>query len=366
MKGSMGFMNYAVNSLRDRMAQSNIDAVVIIDGMNRRYFSGFTGTAGTVLITMSDCIFMTDSRYTVQSKHQCCGFVIKELSGKELLEFVDGYFQENNIKRIWVDEHALTYAQYRSIVNACGSVEVLEGSKQFSEIRQIKTPDEIEIMKEAAKNAGIAFMKTLDMIEPGVTEIQVAKTFEQNVIELGDALSFIIVASGENGACPHNVPSNRVIADGDMVTVDFGVIHKGYNSDCTRTFAVGKKKPCDEMLKIFDVVAQAQSTAAKAVKPGAVCSELDKIARDIIAEVGYGQYFGHSLGHSLGLDIHELPGLNKVNKETLQPGMLVTVEPGIYIEGLGGVRIEDTLLVTEDGAVSITSDVSKCLYIKEY
>lgn len=359
-------MNYAVNSLRAQMAQNGIDAVMIIDGMNRRYFSGFTGTAGTVLITKDDCIFMTDSRYTVQSKRQCPGYEIKELSGRDLLMFVDGYFKENSVKKIWVDENALTFAQYRSIVKACGDIEVSEGGKYFSEIRQTKTPEEVQVMKEAAQNAGIAFMKTLDMVKPGVTEIEVAKTFESHVIELGDELSFIIVASGENGACPHNVPSNRVIEDGDLVTVDFGVIHKGYNSDCTRTFAVGTKKPDDELIKIFDIVAEAQATAAKAVKAGAVCCELDKIARDIITNEGYGQYFGHSLGHSLGLDIHELPGLNKTNTQVLEPGMFVTVEPGIYIEGLGGVRIEDTLMVTEDGAENITADVSKSLYIKEF
>ena len=359
-------MSYAVDALRARMSQNGIDAVVIIDGMNRRYFSGFTGTSGTVLITADDCIFMTDSRYTVQSKRQCPEFEIKELSGKELLDFLGEYFASHNVKNVWVDEHALTFAQYRSYSKACDGVEFVEGGKFFSEIRQTKTSDEIVIMKEAAKNAGIAFMKTLEMIEPGVTEIEHAKTFEKNVIELGDALSFIIVASGENGACPHNVPSSRVIQDGDMVTVDFGVIHNGYNSDCTRTFVVGSKKPNDELVKIFNIVAKAQKTAAAAVKPGAVCCELDKIARDIIANEGYGQYFGHSLGHSLGLDIHELPGLNKVNAAVLEPGMFVTVEPGIYIEGLGGVRIEDTLMVTEDGAQSITEDVSKSLYIKEY
>lgn len=346
------------------MSSEGVDAVVIIDGMNRRYFSGFTGTAGTVLVTDKDCIFMTDSRYTVQSKRQCPEFEIKELSGKELLSFLNTYFEENGVKRIWVDENALTFAQYRSIANACGDVEVLEGGKYFSEIRQVKTPDEIRIMKEAAKNAGIAYMKTLDMIKPGVTEIQIAKTFEQHVIELGDEMSFIIVASGENAACPHNVPGKREIREGDIVTIDFGVIHEGYNSDCTRTFAVGKLSA--ELEKIYSIVAEAQATACKAVKAGAVCCELDKIARDIITEAGYGQYFGHSLGHSLGLDIHELPGLNKVNTQVLEPGMFVTVEPGIYIEGLGGCRIEDTLMVTQDGAESITDDVPKGLYIKEF
>ena len=358
-------MSETLLRLRKKMREKGIGAVIISGGSNRRYFSGFTGTAGTVLVTEDKALFMTDSRYTIQAGRQCRGFEVKELSGKPLLDFMSAFLDEQGIKSVWIDEEEITYARYKALKEAIGDgIRLEEGTKFFSEIRMIKTDDEIVIMREAADISGRAFMMMLDEMKVGQTELEAARNFEKHVIELGAELSFIIVASGENGACPHNVPSERKIQYGDLVTVDFGVIYKGYNSDCTRTFAVGDVS--EKLKEIFSVVAEAQMKVREAVRPGAVCSDVDRLSRDIIGKAGYGQYFGHGLGHSLGLDIHEAPSLNKVCRTVLEKGMLVTDEPGIYIEGLGGVRIEDTLLVTENGALSITDNVPKDIIIKEF
>ena len=358
-------MTDAVAKLRAEMSANNIDAVILTDGANRRYFSGFTGTAGTVFITADDCIFMTDSRYILQSRQQCIDFEIKELYGKNMIDYVSDYCIRNSVKNIWIDENSLTYARYKGFFYALGvAVNFIDGANCFSKIRAIKNADEIEIMKSAAKIAGDAFMRTVSMLEPGMSELYVAGMFEKYVLDAGAKTAFIIVASGENAALPHHEANERKIAYGDIVTVDFGVNYKGYNSDCTRTFAIGKVPK--ELENIYNIVDRAQRTAAMQVAPGKVCSELDKIARDIITAEGYGNNFGHSLGHGLGLDVHEMPSLSKFSKTVLQPGMFVTVEPGIYVENLGGVRIEDTLLVTENGSVNITDDVPKSLFIREF
>ncbi len=358
-------LSEALVKLREKMRKNGIDATVLSGGSNRRYFSGFTGTAGTVLVTENDALFMTDSRYTIQAGRQCRGFEVRELSGKPLLDFMSDFFREHGITKVWIDEEEITFAGYKALKAAVGeAVELKEGTRSFSEIRMIKTDEEIRIMREAAELSGKAFMQMLDEMHVGQTELEAARNFEKHVLELGAQLSFIIVASGENGACPHNVPSDRKIRYSDLVTVDFGVIYKGYNSDCTRTFAVGEVS--DKLKEIFSVVADAQRQVREAIKPGMICCDIDRLSREIIGKAGYGQYFGHGLGHSLGLDIHEAPSLNKVCRIPLEKGMLVTDEPGIYIEGLGGVRIEDTLLVTENGAESITDNVPKDIIIKEF
>lgn len=359
-------MSDVLSRLRNVMSENGVDAVMLVAGSNRRYFSGFTGTAGTAFITANDCIFMTDSRYTLQCRKQCVGFDVKELSGKKLLTFVSGFCKDNSVKKVWIDGNDITYAQYKDIADALGEGICIEnGTEYLSQIRMIKNASEIEIMKTAAQIAGQAFLNTLDEIKIGMSEIKIANTFKKHVLDLGaDDTAFIIVASGENAASPHHGASLREIRKGDIVTIDFGVIYNGYNSDCTRTFGIGNVS--SELEKIYNIVAKAQKESAAQVKAGAVCGELDGIARGIITQAGYGENFGHSLGHSLGLDIHEMPSLSTLSKTVLQPGMFVTVEPGIYIEGLGGVRIEDTLMVTDDGAVNITDSVPKSLFVKEF
>lgn len=358
-------MTEAVEKLRAKMAQNDIDAVILMAGASRRYFSGFTGTSGTAFITADRCVFMTDSRYTLQCKEQCVGFEVKELYGKRMIDFIHDYCVCNAVKRVWIDEDALTYAQYKSLFDALGvAVEFVEGAKYFYQIRAIKTAAEAELMKTAAQIAGAAFMNTVNNMQIGMSERSVADMFEKNALDLGARTAFIIVASGENAALPHHEANERQIKRGDIVTIDFGVTYKGYNSDCTRTFAVGEVS--EELKKIYGIVERAQRTAALQVAPGRICSELDKIARDIIEAEGYGENFGHSLGHGLGLDVHEMPSLSKLNKAMLQPGMFVTVEPGIYVEALGGVRIEDTLLVTENASINITDNVPKGLFIREF
>ena len=357
-------MFQAIERLRKEMKAHVVDAVLLVGGANRFYYSSFTGTDGAAFITLTDCIFFTDSRYTIQAGRQCSDFEVKELYGAGMIGFLQDYIAKNHIKRIWVDETNMTLGQYYLFQQPLSQVEFITGAGVFSKLRMVKTPEEIAVMKEAAKIAGQAYQNTIDKIQLGMSEIEIAREFDNQAASLGAKTAFIIVASGENSACPHNEKSERRIQLGDMLTIDFGVIYKGYNSDCTRSFAIGSVKP--ELERIYHIVEQAQATAAAAVKAGASCRELDGIARNMIADAGYGKCFGHSLGHSLGLDVHESPSLSTYSQDYLAAGMFITVEPGIYVENLGGVRIEDTLLVTENGSENITDFVPKGLYIRKF
>ena len=221
-------------------------------------------------------------------------------------------------------------------------------------MRLIKDNHELSILKEAADIADAAFKHILDYIKPGLMELDVANELEFFMRKSGATSSSfdIIVASGWRSALPHGVASNKVIEKGDFVTMDFGALHKGYVSDITRTIAVGE--PSDKLKEIYDVVLESQLRAMDQIKPGLTGIQADAIARDYITEKGYGEYFGHSLGHGIGLEVHEGPGLSYRSETKLVPGMVVTVEPGIYLPSIGGVRIEDDTLITESGNETLT------------
>jgi len=364
-------MNERILRLRKAMSDARIDACVFYSGADRQFYSGFTGTSGIAVVTHKSLIFVTDSRYTIQAREQCSAisdeYVIVQKGGAAAVAHIAEVFKGEGISRIWVNEDMMTYSQYLALTAEADFVRVEKGAQVFQSLRASKTGDEIAIMKEAARIAGKAYVAMLNNTVVGMTELEMAAEFERQVgMFEGASCAFRIIASGENGAKPHAIPSERKIQYGDMVTVDFGVCYKGYYSDCTRTFAVGEVS--HEQEKIYSIVAQAKALAQRAIRPGAVCGEIDKIARDYITEAGYGQYFGHGLGHGLGMDVHEFPRLAPGVDAVLAEGMVVTNEPGIYIEGLGGVRIEDSLLVDDspEGHTNITADVPNGLYVKEF
>ncbi|KAB8128459.1 aminopeptidase P family protein [Gracilibacillus oryzae] len=341
-----------INQLRDLLKEEKVEAMLITSAVNRRYITGFTGTAGAALITPDKAYFITDFRYTEQAKEQVKDFHIIEHK-EPIPEVINNLLKENDIHSIGFEKSTLTYEgyeQYRSKIDA----NFVPVGAIIEKIRLIKTEDEINILKKACNIVDQTFEHILNYIKPGVKEIDVANELEFYMRKLGaQSSSFdIIVASGYRSALPHGVASEKEIKAGELVTMDFGALYQGYCSDITRTVAVGEIS--DELHNIYDIVLEAQKRGVAGIKPGLTAKEADALTRDYIKSKGYGEYFGHSTGHGLGLEVHEVPGLSFRSDEILKSGMVVTVEPGIYVPETGGCRIEDDIIITENGNERLT------------
>lgn len=338
--------------IQSRLGQLAIDAMLITSSYNRRYMTGFTGTAGVVLITEEKGIFITDFRYTEQAAKQCVGYEVIKQKGTITAEIAE-QVKKLGIKRLGFEEENVSFSMYKLYEKEI-SAELVPFSGEIEKLRLIKTEPEIKILKEAAEIADAAFTHILGFIRPGLTELEVSNELEFFMRSKGATSSSFdtIVASGYRSALPHGVASEKVIESGDMVTLDYGAYYKGYVSDITRTIAVGQ--PSDQLKEIYQIVLEAQLRGIKGIKPGLTGKQADALTRDYITEKGYGDYFGHSTGHGIGLEVHEGPGLSAKSDVILEPGMAVTVEPGIYIAGLGGVRIEDDIIITDDANERLT------------
>ena len=351
-----------INKLRNLREEKEFDAIMITSKKNRFYFSNFTGTAGTILITNSDNYFITDFRYMDQAKEQTEGFEIIEISknkNKNLIKFLN----DHNLKNIGFEDGDLSYKQYQELSNIDSDIEYSPLSDEINEYRKIKDDEEVDTIKEAIKITEKAFKKIITYIEPGMKEREVAAELEYYLRKLGgEGPSFdFIIASGKRSALPHGVASDKTIETGDFITLDFGTYYKGYCSDMTRTIVVGE--PEEKQVEIYNIVLKAHLEVIDKIKPGMTGQEADQIARKIIEEAGYGDNFGHGLGHGLGIEVHEAPRLSTTSEEVLKPGMIVTDEPGIYIPGWGGVRIEDDLVITEDGCNSLNKSNKELIII---
>ncbi|UHA57945.1 Xaa-Pro peptidase family protein [Metabacillus litoralis] len=342
-----------LEKIRQRFKELSIDGLLITSSYNRRYMTGFTGTAGVVVISEDKAVFITDFRYTEQAAKEIEGFEIVQHTGP-IIEEVADQVEKLGIKRLGFEQDSLTYQLFSSYKEAIKSSEFIPVSGAVEKLRLIKSPAEIKILKEAAEIADAAYKHILTYIKPGLKEIDVANELEFFMRKNGAVSSSfdIIVASGYRSALPHGVASEKEIEKGDFVTLDFGAYYKGYCSDITRTFAVGE--PSDELKKIYSIVLEAQLRGMNGIKPGLTGKQADALTRDYIKEQGYGEYFGHSTGHGLGMEVHEGPALSFKSDTVLEQGMVVTVEPGIYVTGLGGVRIEDDTVITEKGNESLT------------
>ncbi|MBL5864587.1 M24 family metallopeptidase [Heyndrickxia sporothermodurans] len=341
-----------LENLRNQFSKQGIDGILITSPYNRRYMTNFTGTAGVVLISETKALFITDFRYVEQAAKQAQDFEIIQHKGI-VHEEIAQQLTALGIKKLGFEQDYVNYSDY-ILYEKSFSVELVPVSSLIENLRLIKTESEIKILKEAADIADAVFKHILDYIKPGVTELEVSNELEFFMRKAGATSSSFntIVASGTRSALPHGVASDKVIEKGDFVTLDYGALHKGYVSDITRTVAVGK--PLDKLKEIYDVVLESQLLAMENIKPGMTGIEADAIARNYISERGYGEYFGHSLGHGIGLEVHEGPALSVRSDIVLRPGMVVTVEPGIYLPGIGGVRIEDDTLITEDSNEKLT------------
>lgn len=332
------------------------DAALIFSEENRRYFTQFPSTDGALLVYGKKAIFFTDSRYT-EAAAKCIGEE-NVIDSTNLYDKLGKIFSENGVKKVAVENDKLTLAQFDEIKSKLPGVEFNVSSdlaQAIERIRIVKENSEIEKIKAAQKIAEDAFSHILTFIKPGVTEKEISLELDFYMLSHGaEAVSFETIAvAGANSSMPHGVPGEYKVQQGDFITMDFGATVDGYHSDMTRTVCLGE--PSAKQREIYETVLKAQNAAIEALKDGITGVEADKIARDIIEEAGYGDKFGHGLGHGVGVEIHEAPRLSPKAPHTLKSGHVVTIEPGIYLPGEFGVRIEDMALITDDGCINLTT-----------
>lgn len=349
-----------VAAARRYLDRLELEAILVTAIPTIRYLTGFTGSDGIAVIGREGLWFLTDSRYTTQAGEEVAGFTVVEYRKK--FEDTAEFLKEQGFGRVGFDGAHMTVAQHSYLAEYLTPDSLVALPGDFAALRAVKDPAELAAMVAIARLASQAFLDFVPMIRPGVTEFRLALELEWLLREAGaDAASFsLIVASGPRGGLPHASPTDRVIAPGDLVTFDFGAIRNGYCSDETVTVAVGE--PDHRQREIYRIVKEAHDLALERVRPGAACSEVDAAARDHISSRGYRENFGHGTGHGIGLEIHEKPTVSPRSDEILEEGMVITIEPGIYLPGWGGVRIEDTVCVTRDGYRTLTG-VSKELML---
>ncbi|MFS0899066.1 M24 family metallopeptidase [Mycolicibacterium litorale] len=333
--------------LRGRLAAAELDAMLVTDLINVRYLSGFTGSNAALLVRVSDTtpVLATDGRYRTQAARQSpdAEIVIERACGPALAARAAG----DGLRRLGFESQVVTVDGHRRLVQAADHTELVRAAGMVEALREVKDAGEVALLRLAceAADAALADLLAGGGLRPGRTEKEVRRDLEALMLDHGaDGPSFeTIVAAGPNSAIPHHRPTDAVLTTGDFVKIDFGALVSGYHSDMTRTFVLGRAE--DWQREIYDLVATAQRAGTDALAAGVTLSEVDAASRQVIADAGYGECFGHGLGHGVGLQIHEAPGINAAAAGTLLAGSVVTVEPGVYLPDRGGVRIEDTLVV---------------------
>jgi Xaa-Pro aminopeptidase len=327
-----------------------MDAMLVTDLVNVRYLSGFTGSAAGLLVFADDRgpVLATDGRYRTQAAQQAPDLevAIERACGRHLV----GRAAAEGVQRLGFESHVVTVDGFDALSGEAGSTELVRGSGTVEALREVKDAGEVALLRLACEAADAALIDLVARggLRSGRTEREVSRELENLMIDHGaDGVSFeTIVAAGANSAIPHHRPTDAVLTTGDFVKIDFGALVGGYHSDMTRTFVLGPA--ADWQLEIYQLVASAQQAGREALRPGARLCDVDGAARQVIADAGYAEHFGHGLGHGVGLQIHEAPGINATAAGTLLAGSVVTVEPGVYLPDRGGVRIEDTLVVASE------------------
>ncbi|WP_378955582.1 M24 family metallopeptidase [Pelosinus sp. sgz500959] len=346
-------MERRMKKLRRFMSEQGIQGMLITKPENRRYFSGFSGSTGTLFISDTESKLLTDFRYIEQATNEAKQYEILRYTANPY-ELVSEMTSKLGLEIIGFESDFVTYGTYTKLVESMPTLQLLP--VEIDGLRMVKDMDEVALIKKAVEIADSAFLQILSFIKPGISEQAVALELEYQMRKLGaEKPAFdTIVASGKRGALPHGRASQKLIELGDFVTMDFGAVYQGYHSDMTRTICIGTAT--EKQREVYEIVLAAQLAGVKAVGPGKTGKEIDAVARKIITDAGFGDYFGHGLGHSLGLHIHEDPRLSPSNTQTvLMENMVVTVEPGIYLPEWGGIRIEDTVLVSTDGCQILTA-----------
>lgn len=341
-----------LGAVRRELTRTRVQALLVTDMVHVRYLSGFTGSIAMLIITPRSRRLLTDSRYVTQAKKEATAFKLVQVTWKA--KDIAKQARALGITRLAFEPEGMTHKNFLEVRPAMKGIKLVPFGDFLHTLRSKKSAREARLIKKAARIASSAFNDTLPRAKPGIRERDFALALETRMQELGSGQPPFptIVASGKRGALPHGIASDKKIKKGELVTVDFGSAYQGYQSDQTVTFCMGRAKA--RQIKIYETVRVAQEMATAAIRPGARCKDVDKVARGYIAQCGFGEYFGHGLGHGVGLGTHEGPVLNPMSETTLEPGMVVTVEPGIYIPGWGGVRIEDMVIVTNKGRRLLT------------
>ena len=351
-----------VEKLRNEMNKQDIDAVFIDKKEDVIYLSGFLGDDTFLFITKEKPYIITDFRYVEQAQKEALGYEILRCENK-LWEQIKEIVKSKDIKTIGIQEDAITYSRFKQYNSNLDGIKFTTIEDVLKRLRIVKTPDEIKEIKKAVKVADDAFTHIVKYIKVGMTEKEVALELEYFMKKKGaSGLSFeTIVASGVRSSMPHGVASNKKIEYGDTITLDYGAIYNSYCSDMTRTIFIGE--PNKDILKIYDIVKKAQLEGIKYSKKGVLARDVDNASRDIIDENGYGEFFGHALGHGVGIEVHEEPRVSRLGKTVLEDNMVITIEPGIYIPKLGGVRIEDMVVIQGNKADVLTSSSKEIIVI---
>ena len=344
-------MNKRVQAFLDKMQEKELDGIIINNLKNVYYLTGFWGSNGTVFISRDHQILVTDARYIIAAKQEVTGFEI--FAERDELATIAKIAKDMGLSRIgFEDEISVSY--YHRMQAAFEGLELIPQAQFVEALRMIKDETEIATIRKACSISDQAFHDALEFIKPGKTEIEIANFLDFRMRELGAAgLSFdTILASGINSSKPHAHPMHKPVELGEAITMDFGCLYEHYVSDMTRTIYPGHVS--DEQAEIYNTVLKANQALIDQAKAGLGFRDFDKIPRDIIVEAGYGEYFTHGIGHGIGLDIHEEPYFSQTSTEVIKSGMVLTDEPGIYIEGKYGVRIEDDILITDKGCELLT------------
>ncbi len=337
------------------LSELGLDAILVTDRKNVLYFSGFSGSNGYLVVTKTQKILVTDSRYTTQSKIQAPEFQIEDMRDFKIENFL------GDKEKVGFENKTILYCEYCSFGSKIKQLVPLDFA--LTQIRSIKDDEEIKNISYAAQIADKAFLHMTDFIRKGMTELEAAFELEMYMRSLGaSSVSFeSIIASGKNGAMPHAQPSHKKMQNGDLVVMDFGCVYNGYCSDMTRTIAIGDVS--QQQLDVYNTVLKVQKECINMAKPGAKCSDIHNHSFKSLDSV-YKNCYGHGLGHGVGLEIHELPNLNPKSDYVLQKGNVITIEPGVYIEDLCGVRIEDLVVITDDGCKILSNSTKELIKIK--
>jgi len=350
-------MSHRLEKLRHKLEEQQLGAIIISQAENCRYLSGFTGSAGFLLVTEKNAILATDFRYLEQAQGQAPDFELFHIEG-ELEKWFPDVISSLGVKRVGFEANGIPFSTYRKMAATSGEQELVPTEELVESLREIKDETELEFIIRAVELADAVFEQVVPLIQSGVTEKEVAWEIEKSLREKGsESVPFdLIVASGPNSALPHARPTDRALLPGEPVVIDIGGRCEGYSSDLSRTTFVDNEDRT--LTKIYDLVLGAQLTAIATIEAGMSGEQADALARTVIEQGGYGEAFGHGLGHGVGLAPHELPRLGRGSSTVLSNGMVFTIEPGIYVKGWGGVRIED-MVVIDKGKVRVLSQARK-------
>ena len=352
-----------LQGIRTLISEKGIDSFLVSQQENRRYLSGFSGSSGWLFISQKQAILTTDSRYTEQAGQESQDFEIVQTKGETSIWFTN-LLKAHGWHTLGFEAQHMSFATYQQLSEIIGAehldIELIPCQGMVESLRCVKDKTELTVITNAVQLTDAAFTRILATIRPGLTEKELAWDIESFFRQNGaESTAFdIIVASGPNSAMPHARPGERHLQPGEPILIDMGAKVDGYCSDFTRTICMGN---ADKTLQeIYNIVLEAQQAAIDGIKSGMNGADADKIARDIIERAGYGEDYGHGLGHGIGLAIHEAPSLSRLSTDILDDGMVFTIEPGIYIQGYGGVRIEDTVIL-EQGNIKVLTKSAKCL-----